>query len=215
MKLKRTEAFEQHADRYDNWYDENQAVFESELRAIREQLQKLPANIEGIEVGLGSGRFASELNIKEGIEPVDALRQMAIDRGIEVMEARAEMLPYSDMSFDFVLFVTVSFLEDLSRSFGEAYRVLNDGGSILVGIIDKEKPVGQFYLERRPNSVFYKHARFYTVDAVTKMLKETGFKDFEYTQSLFGELDDIDEPQAPEDGYDKGGFVVIKATKHA
>ncbi len=214
MKLKRTEAFEQHADRYDNWYDENQAVFESELRAIREQLQKLPANIEGIEVGLGSGRFASELNIKEGIEPVNALRQMAIDRGIEVMEARAEMLPYSDMSFDFVLFVTVSFLEDLSRAFGEAYRVLNDGGSILVGIIDKEKPVGQFYLERRPNSVFYKHARFYTVDAVTKMLKETGFKDFEYTQTLFGELDDIDKPQAPEDGYDKGGFVVIKATKH-
>lgn len=213
MKLKRTEAFEQNADRYDEWYDEHQAIFESELRAIREQLRKLPSDIEGIEVGLGSGRFADELNIKEGIEPVDALRQMAIDRGLEVMEARAEMLPYSDLNFDFVLFVTISYLEDVPRAFGEAFRVLKDGGSVLVGIIDRNQPIGQYYLERRPNSVFYKHARFYSTEAVTKMLKEAGFKDFEYTQTLFGELEEIDEPQAPQDGHGEGGFVVINATK--
>lgn len=215
MDLKRTEVFEENAERYDKWYDEHSAVFESEVRAIRMQLQKLPTEISGVEIGMGTGRFAEALGIKEGIEPADSLRQMAMDRGIEAMEARAELLPYSDLQFDFVLFVTISYLEDTVRAFKEAYRVLDDGGSIIIGFIDRERPIGKNYLERKPNSLFYKHATFYSVDRVRKMLEKAGFKNFEYTQTLFGELDDIEEPQDPKEGYGEGGFVVVKATKKA
>jgi ubiquinone/menaquinone biosynthesis C-methylase UbiE len=213
MELKRTEVFEENAQRYDDWYDKRRPVYESELRAIRMQLQKLPTNISGIEVGMGTGRFAEALGIKEGIEPADNLRQMAINRGIEGMEARAELLPYSDLQFDFVLFVTICYLEDPVQAFKEASRVLKNSGSIIVGIIDRDRPIGQDYVDRKSHSLFYKHARFYSVDRTRDMLEEAGFRNFEFTQTLFGKLDEIQEPQDPEEGFGKGGFVVIKATK--
>ena len=213
MKLKQTATFEEYADRYDQWYDKHSAVFESEVNAIRQQLLKLPANIHGIEIGLGSGRFAVELGIKEGIEPSDNLRQKAINRDIEVMDGRAEQLPYGDMQFDFVLFVTICYLEDLRRAFAQAFRVLKNQGSIIIGFIDKDQPIGQSYIKRREHSLFYRHAQFYSVDLVSKKLKEAGFKDLEYVQTLFGEIGEIKTIQEVKEGYGEGGFVVIKATK--
>jgi len=44
-------------------------------------------------------------------------------------------------------------------------------------------------------------------------LKEAGFKDFEYNQTLFGELDEIKEVQLPKQSYGQGSFVVVKAIK--
>lgn len=40
-----------------------------------------------------------------------------------------------------------------------------------------------------------------------------GFKDFEYNQTLFGELDEIKEVQLPKQSYGQGSFVVVKAVK--
>jgi hypothetical protein len=44
-------------------------------------------------------------------------------------------------------------------------------------------------------------------------LKEAGFKEFEYNQTLFGGLDEIKEVQLPKQGYGQGSFVVVKAIK--
>jgi hypothetical protein len=62
-------------------------------------------------------------------------------------------------------------------------------------------------------STFFRYANFYSATQVTKLLKETGFKDFEYNQTLFGELDEIKEVQLPKQGYGQGSFVVLKAVK--
>ena len=64
-----TEIFNKNVEVYEAWYDNYPEVFQSEIVAIREQLFKLPENIYGIEVGLGTGRFSKALGIKEGIEP--------------------------------------------------------------------------------------------------------------------------------------------------
>ncbi len=213
METKMLTPFREHADRYEQWFNKHESVFESELLAIREQMAKLPENISGAEIGLGTGRFASRLGIVEGIEPVEAMRQKAIRRGIETMDAFAERLPYHDLHFDFLLFVTICYLEDAKTAFREAFRALKDGGTILVGFIDRDRPVGQEYIARKPESIFYRHARFYPAAQVEKMLKEAGFRDFEYVQTLFGKLDQIKEPQPPKEGYGDGGFVVVKATK--
>ena len=174
---------------------------------------KLPENISGAEIGLGTGRFASRLGIVEGIEPVEAMRRKAVRRGIETMDAFAERLPYHDLHFDFLLFVTICYLEDPRTAFREAFRVLKDEGAILVGFIDRDRPIGQEYINRKPESPFYRHARFFPVAQVEKMLKEAGFRDFEYVQTLFGKLDEITTTQTPKDGHGEGGFVVVKATK--
>lgn len=208
-----TEAFDRHVEQYEAWYEEHPAVFDSELEAIREHFNRLPETLRGIEVGLGTGRFSVPLGIREGVEPSRPMAERAIERGIEVVEARAELLPYGDMQFDFVLYVTVCHLKNLKHAFAEAFRVLKSKGVILVGFLPKDRPVAQGYEERKRFSTFYKDAVFYTPEHIGKLLAETGFRAFEYNQVLFGELEGIKEAQLPKPGYGEGSFVVVSAVK--
>jgi len=209
----KTDVFSEHVEAYEAWYEKYPMVYHSELAAIKEQLFKLPENIKGIEVGLGTGRFAQPLGIKEGIEPSIEMAKIAVKRGIEIMEGVAERLPYSDLHFDFVLFVTICHLKDIKAAFAQAHRVLKWGGAIIIGFLDKDQSIAKQYEEKRDRSNFFKHATFYPVNRIEKLLKEAGFKNFEYNQTLFGSLDEIKEIQPPLQGFGKGSFVVVKAVK--
>ncbi|MDP1623953.1 MAG: hypothetical protein Q8M08_16635 [Bacteroidales bacterium] len=61
-----TTAFDQNTLEYDHWFDKHSSVSQSEILAIQ---QAIPQNKKGIEIGVGTGRFAESLNIKFGIEP--------------------------------------------------------------------------------------------------------------------------------------------------
>ena len=174
------EIFDKHVATYEKWYEDYSEVYQSELLALREQLEKLPENIRGIEVGLGTGRFASELGIKEGVEPSAAMAEKAINRGVEVIKGFAAQLPYGDLQFDFVLFVTICHLDKMKYAIKEANRVLKPKGSILIGFLDKDQSIAKEYIEKRHRSTFFAKANFYTVDRVVAVLKEAGFKDLEY-----------------------------------
>lgn len=211
--MKTSDIFDTHVEEYEQWYEQYPHVYESEILALREQLAKLPENIQGIEVGLGTGRFSKPLGIKEGIEPSEAMAALAMERGIEVMEGVAEFLPYSDMHFDFVLFVTICHLQKLKSALKEAYRVLKPKGALIIGFLDKEGSIAQEYISRRNRSIFYAQAKFYRVDKLDSKVREAGFRDLEYVQTLFGSLDTINEIQQPKPGQGEGSFVVLKATK--
>lgn len=208
-----TTVFENNVSDYEQWYEDHKEVFESEVSALRAQFETLPENLRGIEVGLGTGRFSEALGIKEGVEPSAAMAEKAEQRGIEVMPGVAEKLPYADMQFDFVLFVTICFLDQLKLAFKEANRVLKKGGAIIIGFLDKEQPIAQSYLDKKERSTFYQKASFYSVRRIESVLTETGFGNSSYYQTLFGELDDITDTQLPTEGYGSGSFVVVKATK--
>lgn len=121
------EIFEKHAAEYDLWFEENEAAYKSEILALRDPI---PANGIGVEVGVGTGRFAEPLGIRIGVEPAKAMADRARQRGIEVYEARAEALPFQGESFDFVLMVTtICFLEKPLQALAEAKRVLRPGGA--------------------------------------------------------------------------------------
>ena len=205
--------FEKNVEEYDKWYEDYSEVYQSELAAIKEQLLKLPENIRGIEVGLGTGRFAQPLGIKEGVEPSEAMATKAMKRGIEIIDGVAEKLPYGDLQFDFVLFVTICHLDNMKYALAEAHRVLKPKGSILIGFLDKEQSVAKQYIEKRQQSTFFENAKFYTVDRLTTLLKEARFKDLEFNQTLFDDLDEIKKIQMPKQGFGEGSFVVVKATK--
>ena len=211
--MKQTALFNTHVEEYEAWYKKYPEVYNSEIAALKEQLLKLPENIKGIEVGLGTGRFAQPLRIKEGVEPATEMAAIASKRGIEVVKGTAENLPYKDINFDFVLFVTICFLKDIKEALKEAHRVLKPKGSIIIGFIEKDQKIGQAYQEKRKQSTFYRYATFYTVHHITKLLKEAGFRDLEFNQTLFGTLDDIKEIQLPKRGSGEGSFVVVKAVK--
>ena len=208
-----TKIFDQNVEAYEQWYEDYPEVFESELLAIKEQLQKLPENLHGIEVGLGTGRFSVPLGIKEGVEPAKEMAALAIKRGISVVDGYAEHLPFGDLKFDFVLFVTVCHLDNVKYAFAEAYRVLKPKGAILIGFLDKDRSVAKQNIENRHRSTFFANANFFTVSRMQSLLKDVGFKNLEYNQTLFGELDEIKEIQMPKEGYGVGSFVVVKATK--
>jgi ubiquinone/menaquinone biosynthesis C-methylase UbiE len=209
--MPRIEPFERYSERYEDWFEENRFAYESEILAIKELL---PATGEGIDIGVGSGRFAEPLGIKLGIEPSQAMRKIAEKRGIKVIDAIAEKLPFDDAQFAFVLMVTtICFLDDIETAFNEVYRVLKPNGCFVIGLLDKLSPLGKLYQQHKTENVFYKLANFYSVDAVVSYLKKTDFEDFTFVQTIFHNLTEIKEIEPIKEGYGKGSFVVIRAMK--
>lgn len=208
-----TAPFETHVEEYEAWFDRFPAVFESEILAIRKHFLELPENLLGIEVGMGSGRYAKALGIKEGVEPASSMRKLATAKGLEVIKATAEHLPYKDLHFDFVLFVTICHLDSFPKALKEANRVLKRGGHVIIAFIDKGSKLGIEYEEKKGKSTFYKNARFYLSTEVEELLKASGFKNFVFSQTLFDELKNIHKTEEPQEGTGEGSFVVVRATK--
>ncbi|HDS00690.1 MAG TPA: class I SAM-dependent methyltransferase, partial [candidate division Zixibacteria bacterium] len=154
-----SQPFDKYAEQYDDWFEQNHIAYETELKAVK---HFLPDSGTGLETGVGTGRFAGPLGIKNGLEPSKSMRAIAKERGIDAVDGRAEKLPYNDGEFDYVLMVTViCFLDDVRIALDEARRVLNDGGIIVIGFIDRESPLGQMYEKHKNENEFYKHAVFY------------------------------------------------------
>ena len=207
--MARIESFERYSREYDEWFIKNHNIYLAELNAIK---KLVPSSKFGVEVGVGTGRFALPLGIKVGIEPSKKMAEISRNRGIQVYEGVAEQLPFDDKTFDFVLFVTtICFVDNLTKSFKEAYRVLKNNGFILIGFVDKKSKLGKRYQVKREKSKFYKDATFYSAEEVIDFLRKTNFEDMIIKQTVFpssiGRLDSI------EDGYGKGSFVIIKANK--
>lgn len=204
-------AFDKNTRRYEKWFVEHPLAYASELHAVRELL---PKSGTGIEIGIGTGRFALPLGIERGLEPSRAMAERAKKKGLDVVSGVAENLPYKEAEFDFCLMVTtVCFLDDIDRAFQEVYRVLKPRGSFIVGFVDKNSPLGKSYEDRKQDSLFYRDATFYTVDDLLRHLKSAGFKGFSFRQTLVGPVADMREPATVKEGYGEGSFVVIKADK--
>ena len=207
--MAKTEPFDKFAKEYDEWFEKNTDLYEAELEATRQLIP--PHGAEGVEVGVGSGRFAAPLGIRTGVEPSEKMAIRARMQGITVYPGVAEELPFSDGTYDFVLMVTtICFVDDIAQSFREAFRVLNPGGCIIVGFVDKESERGRCYTESSKSSKFYRYATFFSTKDVLKYLKKAGFEIVEIKQTLIpGEL-----PGTVLDGFGKGAFIVIKGVRN-
>lgn len=201
--------FEKYTGEYEAWFDKNHWAYESELEAVRSQL---PERGKGIEIGVGSGRFAGPLGIKIGVDPSSAMRALAEKRGIRTLDAKAEKLPFNDDSFDYALMVvTICFLDDVLAALRETCRILKADGVLVAGFIDKNSFLGKQYQKKKSTSKFYQSARFYSVDDVIRSAKDAGFRRFSFRQTLFGEIQGMQLADPVRDGYGQGSFVVIKA----
>lgn len=204
-----TTAFDQNTLEYDQWFEKHSAVYQSEILAIQ---QAIPQNKKGIEIGVGTGRFAEPLNIKFGVEPSENMAKVAEQRGIKVYRAYAENLPIDNATFDFVLMVTtVCFLSDIPKAFSEVHRILKPNGEIILAIIDKNSELGRKYEKEKSSNKFYSDAHFHSTEELTAILQQSHFQKFQYWQTLTNLKEN--EIENPEKGYGQGSFVVIKANK--
>jgi SAM-dependent methyltransferase len=208
--MPKTEPFDKYSEEYDEWFKKNVDLYEAELETIR---QLIPPHIsEGMEVGIGSGKFAVPLGIKIGVEPSQNMATKAIMQGIKVFPGVAEELPFSDCKFDYILIVTtICFVDDVAKSLKEAFRVLKTGGFVIVGFVDRESELGKQYSENKEKSRFYKDATFFSTQEVLRYLKESDFEISNVLQTLIsGEL-----PNTILEGFGRGSFVAIKGIKPA
>jgi len=209
--LAKIEPFEKYTQRYEEWFEKHKYAYLSELNALK---KALPHFEKGLEVGVGTGRFAAPLKIQYGVEPSKKMAEIAKKRGINVVYGVAENLPFPDENFDLVLMVTtICFVDDIKKAFEEAYRVLKKGGYLLIGFIDKNSPLGEYYQQIKNKNPFYKDANFYSTEEVVKFLKKIGFKNFKFYQTIFHKLDEIKSIEPVKEGYGEGSFVVILAQK--
>jgi ubiquinone/menaquinone biosynthesis C-methylase UbiE len=201
--------FDIFTDEYENWFKENELIFQSEILALK---QVIPVGKEGIEIGVGSGIFAEKLNIKFGIDPSEKMLNYALQRKLSVKKGFAENLPYSDKSFDFAVFITsICFVDNPEKAIKEAYRIIKDKGEIIIAFIDKESSLGKSLELEKKDSKFYKHAKFYSVSELTSMIVNNHFEITEIIQTLTEVKLKI--PENPMKGHGKGSFVVIKGRK--
>jgi len=50
---------------------------------------------------------------------------------------------------------TICFVDDVLQSFQEVHRILKTNGAFIIGFVDKESPVGNFYLNDKDRRLFY------------------------------------------------------------
>jgi len=205
------ESFENNINQYEQWFVDHPLAYVSELHAVR---TLLPPTGSGIEIGVGTGRFAAPLGIKKGVEPSKAMAALAKKKGVEVLPGVAENIPCVDTEFDFALMVTtVCFLDDLDLAIREIHRILKPGGSFIVGFIERESLLGRAYEKRKDKSVFYRSATFYSTDELVEHLTRAGFSNFTFRQTLFKALDDMADVDLVREGHGQGSFVVIRGIK--
>ena len=168
--------FDDLVERYDSWFDRHASVYRAELDAVR---SLLPVSFrDAVEVGVGTGRFAVPLGIRLGIEPSHPMAVVARQRGIAVVEGRAESLPLASGEFDLVLFVTtLCFVDDAKQSLREAHRVLRSEGHVLIAFVDKDSPCGRRYEASRGENPFYQGAHFYSEEEIRTLLHEANFQE--------------------------------------
>lgn len=165
--------FDQHSAGYDHWFDDNPNTYACQVRMLR---RTVGTTGTGLEVGVGSGRFAVPLGIRYGIDPSENLVAMARGRGIEAVIGRGEYLPFRNDQFDTVLLLTViCFLPDIPAVFAEAFRVLRPQGRIIVGFIERDGEIAQKFINDPPKGTFLRFARFRSVKEVSADLQASDF----------------------------------------
>jgi ubiquinone/menaquinone biosynthesis C-methylase UbiE len=211
MTIPSRSPFNTYHGRYEAWFVRYPAAYHSELLALR---ALLPWQGLGLEIGVGTGRFAAPLGVKVGVDPSEAMLAYAIERGVSGTQGIAEALPFKDEVFDYSLVVTtICFVDDPKAMLNEIHRVLKPGASLVIGFVDRASMLGQYYLNHQTENVFYREARFYSALEVDKLLSDTGFVDQTWGQTLSKPLKEIQEIEPLSEGHEHGGFVVVLAVR--
>ncbi|MGD9071345.1 MAG: class I SAM-dependent methyltransferase [Desulfobacterales bacterium] len=229
-------AFDEYADQYDIWFLKNKNVLDSEVALLAHFLDN-PGRV--ISVGCGSGLFEKllqqdyNIEIKEGVEPSDGMREIAIKRGMQVRPGTAENVDLGIAGYDTIIFNgTSSYIGDVQKAFENAFQALKLGGQLLVLDVPKESSYGllynlgkevgswdhKYFKDATPENIypveFVQAATWRSTPEKIELLKDVGFREFEFAQTLTKHPAYSNEAkEEPIPGYDRGDYVCIRAIK--
>lgn len=205
--------FDLYAERYDLWYDLpfGSSVFPLEVECLK---RCGPVESPSLEVGVGSGRFAKALNVDVGVDTSLELLKIARSRGLKVLMARAEELPFKYQSFKSIfMIVSLCFFEDPLKALRSARRVIREDGKLFLGLVLSESPWAKFYMRKaKEGHPLYSRAKFYSFSEVSNMLKEAGFELKEVFSTLFEEPQDqrpVKNREISKGFHPEGGFFCM------
>jgi len=203
--------FDALVERYDGWFLKHKIAYENEISLYRSFTEGLK---NGIEIGVGTGRFASSVGTEYGIDPSFEMLLRSKERGIIVIQASGENIPIADQAFDYAsLIVTICFVQNPERVLKEAWRILKRRGKLLSGIIDKNSKWGKYYTSIKEESPFYRSAHFYSAEEIVDLLEKVGFEITRIGQTIFSEYDE-EKIEEWKYGYGEGSFVLIESVKN-
>ncbi len=205
--------FHEQAHEYDSWF-KNSLLFEIERNVITKLA--LPKSDPALEIGVGPGRFAQALGSNYGIDPAIAPLSLAKDRNVTVCQAIGEELPFRSRTLVMVsLFFTLCFVQDPKRVLKESYRVLQDGGHLVLGFVPATGTWGRYLQEKKDsNHPFYRYARFLTIQEVCTILADQHFSIKSSASGLYQVPGHVEQLEPPQDGLDEeSGFVALLAEK--
>jgi len=229
--------FDDYSDAYDAWFQRNQAILESELRLVAQVLGKTPGKT--LSVGCGTGLFEQLLksqygiSVTDGLEPSAPMGEIARKRGMTVVEASAEKMPFDDCCFNTVMFNgSPGYIADLDAATGEAYRLLKPQGRVLLIDVPAESSYGILYrlggaygtweddrlrgvLPKEPYPVeLAGGANWRPTQDKIDSARKAGFTDLSFAQTLTRHPCFSDTtPQDPIPGYESGDYVAVTGVK--
>jgi ubiquinone/menaquinone biosynthesis C-methylase UbiE len=162
--------------RYDSWYERHLALAYSEFLTVSKALEGTGRPC--VEVGVGTGWFASRLGCEYGVDPSLGMLRVARTRGVEVVVGRGESLPLKSSRFaTALLVVTLCFVDDPEQVLHETSRILVPGGTLVACVVPRDSAWGRYYVELSTRGhPFYHVAKFYTVEEVDEFAARTGFE---------------------------------------
>ncbi|MBN2409829.1 MAG: class I SAM-dependent methyltransferase [Candidatus Aminicenantes bacterium] len=199
--------FERSWKEYDEWYETHPAIYQSELAALA---QVIPSGA-GLEIGVGTGRFAVPLGVRFGLDPAIPMLKLSRRRGILAVQGLGESLPFKDESFDFVQIVfVIEFVDHIVPFLREAVRTIRRKGDLILGFIDRDSSWGQYYARE---STHRENFHPPSPKQILMIFQDIGLEFREAFQTLFQAPAHIGPEEEPLAGFGKGGFVVFAATK--
>ncbi len=169
-----------------------------------------------IEVGIGTGYFASKVEAEAGLDPSMNMLSIARMRGVELLvRGVGEAMPFRDEVFGTILIVvTLCFVDNPAEVLKESFRILRRGGVLVSCIIPRDSPWGEHYAKLgREGHPFYSKARFLTLKEHEELLRTSGFKILKSMGVLSYSPQGKSSYEEPSYNVKGKGFVCVKAIK--
>lgn len=149
MKKSNRAYYDEFADWYEDGRDRGYHAMIDDLEV--DLLHRYVRGKDVLEVGCGTGlvmhRVAERARSVSGIDISSGMLRQARRRGLEVVQADATALPFSNEAFDVVYSLKVlAHIRDIERALDEMARVTRPGGTLLLEFYN---PVSLRYLAKR------------------------------------------------------------------